>query len=201
MSKAEKNIHLKIENYSLDQLFLEKLYYEKVRFNWSEDGFVFPYMSEFEKKNVLALVERISKDWKIPYQIVNQDLEKERRVRIAKSKAKAKLKLLNLERIDNLNIEIHDQILFLKGESLFVGTVTEIREAAVQADYTWLSSWNGGAGVVVFEYTMWIPKSVIERNVTGVLTVKKWFISKGMNADKIFHIKKYYLENGVKKYI
>lgn len=94
-------------------------------------------------------------------------------------------------------IELNEQILFSKGESLFIGRIVEVREKSVKVDYCFESVWSKG-NVTVYTYTTWIPTSVIINDELGGLTVKKWFINNGLNTEKIFHIKKYFM-NGNEK--
>lgn len=91
-------------------------------------------------------------------------------------------------------IELNEQILFPKDAGLFVGRIVEIREKAVKVDYCFESVWGGAAAVTVYTYTTWIPKAVIVNDELGGLTVKKWFQRNGLNAEKVFHIKKYFMK-------
>lgn len=97
-------------------------------------------------------------------------------------------------------IELNDQILFSKDAGLFIGRIVEIREKAIKVDYCFESLWSG-CGVVIFTYTTWIPKSVIITDELGSLTVKKWFANNGLNSEKIFRIKKYFIKNDEKIFI
>lgn len=101
--------------------------------------------------------------------------------------------------MEALKIELNEQILFSKNEGLFVGIITELRDKAVKVDYAWESVW-GAATCVVFTYTTWIPKSQLTGDKFGDLTVKKWFIN-NMNTEKIYHIKKYFVENNKKCFL
>jgi len=96
-----------------------------------------------------------------------------------------------------LKIELNEQILFSKNQGVFVGTIVEIKDKAIKVDYAWESAWSNGKSLVVYTYSCWIPKSVLIADDHGDITVKKWFIEKlnGVN------IKKYFLDNGVKKFI
>jgi hypothetical protein len=96
-------------------------------------------------------------------------------------------------------IEINEQILFSKDAGLFVGRITEIREKAVKVDYCFDSIWS--RGVSIYTYCTWIPISVLCHDELGGLTVKKWFALKGLQPDKIRHIKKYFVENGQQIFI
>lgn len=98
-----------------------------------------------------------------------------------------------------VKIEMNDQILFDRPNSMIVCTIVEVREKAVKADYAVEPVWAGSSGnnVIVFNYSCWIPKSVIIDD-RGGLTVKKWFANTFKGGH---HIKKYYLENGQKKYV
>jgi hypothetical protein len=97
-------------------------------------------------------------------------------------------------------IELNEQILFSKDAGLFIGRIVELREKAVKVDYCFESVWSNGA-ITVFNYTTWMPKSVIINDEIGILTVKKWFINTGLNTEKIFHIKKYYVKGENKIYV
>lgn len=97
-------------------------------------------------------------------------------------------------------INLNDQILFSKDAGLFIGRIVEIREKAIKVDYCFESVWGGGA-ITVFNYTTWIPKSVVINDTLGGLTVKKWFVNTGLNSEKIFHIKKYYMKGEEKIYV
>ena len=97
-------------------------------------------------------------------------------------------------------IKLNNQILFSKNNSLFVGRIVEVREKAVKVDYCFESVWSNGA-ITVFNYTTWMPKSVIINDEIGGLTVKKWFANNGLNAEKIFHIKKYFMKGDEKIYV
>lgn len=98
------------------------------------------------------------------------------------------------------NIELNNQILFSKDAGLFIGRIVEIREKAVKVDYCFESIWAGG-DLTIFTYTTWIPKSVIINDELGGLTAKKWFINNGLNKEKIFHIKKYFIKGEEKIFI
>jgi hypothetical protein len=89
-------------------------------------------------------------------------------------------------------IEINEQILFTKGESIFIGRIVEVREKAVKVDYCFESAWSN-CQCTVFTYTTWIPKSQITNDEIGGLTVKNWF-KYNMNPEKIYHIKKYFMK-------
>jgi hypothetical protein len=97
-------------------------------------------------------------------------------------------------------IELNEQILFSKDAGLFIGRIVEIREKAIKVDYCFESVWGNG-GCVVFTYTTWMPKSVIVNDKIGGLTVKKWFANNGLNSEKIFHIKKYFMKGEEKIFI
>lgn len=105
------------------------------------------------------------------------------------------INLKNMEMIKSI-IELNEQILFSKGESLFIARIVEIREKAVKVDYCFESVWNG-SNCTVFSYTTWIPKSQIINDEIGGLTVKNWY-KNNMNPEKIFHIKKYFMKNNEK---
>jgi hypothetical protein len=96
-------------------------------------------------------------------------------------------------------IELNEQILFSKDAGIFIGRIEAMTEKAVKVDYCF-ESLNGG-GLTVYTYTTWIPKSVIINDEMGGLTVKKWFAANGLNKEKIYHVKKYYVSNGIKTYL
>lgn len=100
----------------------------------------------------------------------------------------------------NTEIKIGEQILFFKNAGMFVGIIEKETEKAVKVDYCWEPAGSAGH-CIIYTYCTWIPKSAVINTESGDLTVKKWFINVGLNADKIKHIKKYYIENGEKKYI
>lgn len=97
-------------------------------------------------------------------------------------------------------IELNGQILFDRPNSIIVCTIVEIRDKAIKVDYAVEPVWAGSSGnnVVVFNYSCWIPKSVIITDKNGSLSVKKWFSNTFKGGH---HIKKYYLENGQKQFV
>jgi hypothetical protein len=97
-------------------------------------------------------------------------------------------------------IELNEQILFTKDANLFIGRIVEVREKAIKVDYCFESVWSNGV-TTVFNYTTWMPKSVVINNEIGGLTVKQWFSNTSLNADKVFHIKKYFIKDNVKIYV
>jgi len=99
--------------------------------------------------------------------------------------------------VEKSKIELNEQILFSKNSSLFIGRIVECREKAIKVDFCWESVWSNGR-VVVFNYTTWIPKSVIINDELGGLTVKTWFAN-NLKAESVFRIKPYYVE-GEKTY-
>lgn len=98
-----------------------------------------------------------------------------------------------METLTQSKIELNEQILFSKGEGLFIGRIVEMREKAIRVDYCFSSCWSSGAAVTVFEYSTWMPKSVVINSLIGDLTVKKWFAVTGLQ--KAWRIKKYFVEN------
>jgi hypothetical protein len=96
-------------------------------------------------------------------------------------------------------IELNEQILFYKGEGLFIGRIVEVRDKAVKVDYCWESAWSNGS-CIVYTYCTWIPVSQITNDKIGGLTVKGWF-KKNLNSNRVFHIKKYFIEGGEKVFI
>lgn len=97
-------------------------------------------------------------------------------------------------------IELNEQILFSKDAGLFIGRIVEIREKAIKVDYCFESVWSNGA-IIVYNYTTWIPISVVINDELGGFTVKNWFAKNGLNAERIFHIKKYYMKDGEKIFV
>ncbi len=90
-----------------------------------------------------------------------------------------------------------NQIIFTKGESMFIGRIVEVREKALKVDYYWQPIMAALFGVEVFNWSCWLPKSVvIEEN--ACLTTKKWFPHKFAGGHKI---KKYFIENATKIFI
>lgn len=100
-------------------------------------------------------------------------------------------------------IELNEQILASKsirgGACLFVGRIVDVREKAVKVDYATegISGYGSSAGVTVFMYSVWVPKSVIQHDDRGQLTLKPWFLSKGLS--NAHHIKKYFINNNGEK--
>ena len=103
---------------------------------------------------------------------------------------------MNNATITQDKIELNEQILFANNESLFVGRIVEIREKAVKVDYTFESVWGKASMLTTFNYTTWIPKSVIVNDNIGGLSVKAWFKNYGFNNSKKYTIKAYYISNG-----
>ena len=97
-------------------------------------------------------------------------------------------------------IELNEQVLFTKDAGLFVGRIVEIREKAIKVDYCFESVWSNSA-TIVYVYTTWMPKSVVINDEIGGLTVKKWFANAGLNAEKIYHIKKYFMKGEEKVFV
>lgn len=95
-------------------------------------------------------------------------------------------------------IELNGQILFNRPNSIIVCTITEIREKAIKVDYAVepVSVYSTGNSCIVFNYSCWIPKSVIVED--NGLTVKKWFANTFKGG---YHIKKYYVEGGKKIFV
>lgn len=96
--------------------------------------------------------------------------------------------------------KIFGQILFDRPNSIIVGRIVEIREKAVKIDYAVEPVHASSSGMIltVYTYCCWIPKSLITNDKHGSLTVKSWF---ARNFSGGRHIKKYYIENGEKKFI
>jgi hypothetical protein len=105
-----------------------------------------------------------------------------------------------MEVVVKSQIELNEQILFSKDAGLFIGRIVELREKAIKVDYCFESIWGNGS-TVVFNYTTWMPKSVIINDEIGGLTVKKWFANSGLNTEKVFHIKKYFMKGDEKIFL
>lgn len=86
-------------------------------------------------------------------------------------------------------IEFNSQIIFAKGDALFVGRVVELREKAIKIDFFWQPIWSAPNGTDVYTYSTWAPKSQIVNDEVKGLICKKWFI----NNFKGHNIKKYIL--------
>ena|SRR3990167_4295083 len=96
-----------------------------------------------------------------------------------------------------IKVELNNQILFDRPNSIIVGTVVELREKAVKMDYAVEPVWAGN-NIVVFTYSCWVPKSVLVFDERCGLTVKKWFSNTFKGGH---HIKKYFVENGKKIFV
>jgi hypothetical protein len=81
-----------------------------------------------------------------------------------------------------------------KAGCLFIGEITEVREKAIKVNYGWS---HDIYGVIVYNYTTWIPISVLQKEKYG-LTVKKWFARNGLKKDSCFNIKPYYYHENKK---
>lgn len=101
-----------------------------------------------------------------------------------------------MEKITQIKDQIgmYAQILFDRPNSIIVGRIIEIRDKAVKIDYAVepISASSAGMMCTVFNYTCWIPKSLIINDKNGGLTVKKWF---ARNFTGGYRIKKYFIEN------
>lgn len=91
--------------------------------------------------------------------------------------------------------ELNTQILFSKPNAIFVGRIVEIREKAIKVDYYWQPIWCGISKLEIFEYSVFMPLSVLIEDKDKGLTVKKWFANKFTGGH---NIKKYYVKDGVK---
>lgn len=94
--------------------------------------------------------------------------------------------------------ELNAQILFDKPNSIFVGRVVEIKEKSIKVDYYWQSIWGAIQTLEIFEYSGWMPLSILIEDKNKGLTVKKWFANKWPGGRAI---KAYYVKDGVKKFI
>ena len=97
-------------------------------------------------------------------------------------------------------IELNAQIIFAKDAGIFISRIVEIRDKAVKLDYCFESIWSNPS-IIVYTYTMWIPKSVIIHDEIGGLTVKKWFAKNGLQKENTFFIKKYFMKNDEKIFV
>lgn len=105
-----------------------------------------------------------------------------------------------LETAQKSAIELDGQILFTKGESMFIGRIVEVREKAIKVDYCLESVWSNCA-VICYNYSVWIPKSAVIHDEIGCLTLKKWFINNGLQPDKVYRVKRYFIKDGQKQLI
>ncbi len=107
--------------------------------------------------------------------------------------------------VTKAQIEVNEQILATKnvkgGSIMFVARITEAREKAVKVDYAIEPIWaSGNHGVTIYTYSIWIPVSIIFHDKLGGLTIKKWFLNKGL--EKAHYIKNYFLtDTGVKAFV
>lgn len=93
-----------------------------------------------------------------------------------------------------------DWIIFKKDQGIFMGMITKVTEKAVKVDYTWESIMH--KGLTVFNYTTYIPKSVLVKDDENIFSVARWFAANGLKSDNIYHIKKYYIdEKGEVKFV
>lgn len=105
--------------------------------------------------------------------------------------------------MEKANIELNEQILASKGikggAALFVGVIVDVREKAVKVDYTieGISGYGSNVMATIYNYSVWVPKSVILHDDRGQLTLKPWFLTTGLKNGH--HIKKYMLGEGSKK--
>lgn len=96
-----------------------------------------------------------------------------------------------METQETIKIELNSQILFDRPNCLFVGRVVEIREKALKVDYCLEPIFAGGSCMVpVFNWSVWVPKSVMIEDKDRGFTVKKWFAKHFKGGH---HIKKYML--------
>ncbi len=86
-----------------------------------------------------------------------------------------------------------DWIIFKKNQGIFMGMITKVTEKAVKVDYTWESIMH--RGLTVFNYTTYIPKSVLVQDDENVFSVVSWFAHNGLKPENIYHIKKYYIDD------
>lgn len=93
-------------------------------------------------------------------------------------------------------IEINQEIIFNRPNSLVICKIVEVRDKAVKVDYAVEPiSESSSMSCIVFTYGCWIPKSVILADEYGCLTTKKWFEN---NFTGGWHIKRYFEEKGKK---
>lgn len=95
-------------------------------------------------------------------------------------------------------IELNEQILFNRPNSLIVCRITDITEKAVKVDYCVEPISFTNNSCIVYNYTTYIPKSVIINDELGGLGVKKWFSA---NFKGGYKTKPYFLSNDKKIFI
>ena len=105
-----------------------------------------------------------------------------------------------METITKSQMELNEQIIFAKDASIFISRIIEVKEKAVKVDYCFESVWSNPS-IIVYTYTMWIPKSVIIHDEIGGLTVKKWFAKNGLQKENTFFIKKYFINDDKKVFV
>lgn len=93
-----------------------------------------------------------------------------------------------------VEIALDEQIMFNKISSMFVGRVVEIKEKAIKVDYYWQPIMSALMQCQVYNYSTWVPRSVLKQTDNGV-SVKSWFATKFPGGH---HIKKYFIEDGKK---
>ncbi len=96
-----------------------------------------------------------------------------------------------------VEIKLDEQILFGKINSMFVGRVVEVKEKAIKVDYYWQPVMGALMHCQVFNYSTWMPISVLKTTNNGV-SVKSWFANKFTGGH---HIKKYFINEGNKVFI
>jgi hypothetical protein len=103
---------------------------------------------------------------------------------------------MNTATIQISKIELNEQILFSRPNCLVVCRIVEMTEKAVKVDYCLEPiSMHSNNSCIVYNYSTYIPKSVILNDKIGGLTVKKWFEN---NFKGGFRIKPYFLKNDSK---
>jgi hypothetical protein len=77
--------------------------------------------------------------------------------------------------ITQSQIELDEQILFNRPNSLVICRIVEMTEKAVKVDYCVEPISFTNNACIVYNYSTYIPKSVIINDELGGLGVKKWF--------------------------
>jgi len=99
--------------------------------------------------------------------------------------------------IEKSKIELEEQILFDRPNSLVVCRIVDVREKSVKVDYELMPCSPGSSSnaPTVYSYTCYVPISVITHDKYGSLTVKKWFANKWKGGVRI---KPYFMKDGKK---
>jgi hypothetical protein len=93
-------------------------------------------------------------------------------------------------------IETNEQILFNRPNSLIICRIIKITDKAVQIDYAVEPISFTNNNCIVYNYSCYIPKSVIINDKMGGLTVKLWYSYKWEGGHRI---KPYFLKDNNNK--